>query len=196
MLDVLKERPLLWPVDVPEAKIILVDAHLKARLRAQALTSERTCSSLHRLRQSLLRNESMYQRRELMPCSKLNTSAEKEVDAVDRPSRVERRSTENCRPSTDKAELPGIPGRKPMTATFSESFALHACPDRRPLRGGSFASPVKAEDLSAAEAERIASVACLHAAAQLCMLTTAAGIAAAKDERRAVTCTNVVALSS
>jgi hypothetical protein len=29
-LDLLKERPLLWPVDVPEAEIILVDAHLNA----------------------------------------------------------------------------------------------------------------------------------------------------------------------
>jgi hypothetical protein len=29
-LDVFEERPLLWPVDVPEAEIILVDAHLSA----------------------------------------------------------------------------------------------------------------------------------------------------------------------
>jgi hypothetical protein len=29
-LDVLKERPVLWPVDVPEAEIIFVDAHLSA----------------------------------------------------------------------------------------------------------------------------------------------------------------------
>jgi hypothetical protein len=29
-LDVLKERLLLWPVGVPEAEIILVDAHLSA----------------------------------------------------------------------------------------------------------------------------------------------------------------------
>jgi hypothetical protein len=27
-LDMLKERPLLWFVDVPEAEIVLVDAHL------------------------------------------------------------------------------------------------------------------------------------------------------------------------
>ena len=27
-LDILKEGPLLWPVDVPEAEIILVPAHL------------------------------------------------------------------------------------------------------------------------------------------------------------------------
>ena len=52
------------------------------------------------------------------------------------------------------------------------------------------ASPVKAEDLSAAEAEKIASVACLYAAAELCMLTTAARIAAAKDEKLAMNCTN------
>ena len=29
-LDPLKERPLLWLVDVPEAEIVLVDAHLSA----------------------------------------------------------------------------------------------------------------------------------------------------------------------
>jgi hypothetical protein len=29
-LDMLKERPLLWLVDVPEAEIVLVDAHLSA----------------------------------------------------------------------------------------------------------------------------------------------------------------------
>ena len=29
-LDILKESALLWPVDVPEAEIILVDAHLSA----------------------------------------------------------------------------------------------------------------------------------------------------------------------
>ena len=30
-LDVLKQGPLLWPVDIPEAEIILVLAHLRAR---------------------------------------------------------------------------------------------------------------------------------------------------------------------
>ena len=63
-----------------------------------------------------------YQRRELMPF-KIEHTAEKEVDAVDPPSCVERRSTANCRPSTDKAELPAIPGRNRCLA---ESRALPA----------------------------------------------------------------------
>jgi hypothetical protein len=30
-LDILKEGPLLWPVDVPKAEIVLVSTHLKPR---------------------------------------------------------------------------------------------------------------------------------------------------------------------
>jgi len=57
----------------------------------------------------------MHQWRELMPF-KIDHTAEKEVDAVDRASRVERRSTADCRPSTDKPSFLQFPGRKPMSA--------------------------------------------------------------------------------
>src|ERR1700722_14312451 len=59
---------------------------------------------------------------------KIEHTAEKEVDAVDRASRVKRRSTADCRPSTDKAELPAIPGRKPMSATSLKAVRFLLAP--------------------------------------------------------------------
>src|SRR6267154_2174604 len=70
---------------------------------------------------------SMHQRRELMPF-KIEHTAEKEVDAVDRASRVERCSTADCRPSTDKTELLAIPGRKPMSATSLKAVRFLLAP--------------------------------------------------------------------
>jgi hypothetical protein len=58
---------------------------------------------------------------------KIEHTAEKEVDAVDPPSCVERRSTANCRPSTDKAELSCNSGEKTDVRDVSESRALPAC---------------------------------------------------------------------
>ena len=59
---------------------------------------------------------------------KIEHTAEKEVDAVDRASRVKRRSTADCRPSTDKTELLAIPGRKPMSATSLKAVRFLLAP--------------------------------------------------------------------